>query len=183
LYSWSSVTLLFLGPDVIFLLETIFVLLIPCFQGQLHFFFNSPFLCLTSSLQEVDDVEVVAVIDTGVASSVISRGLLEDIGMSAKHCINKVFVTADGKLRLCVNYRKLNAIMRKDRYPIPLIDEILDALGGATIYSTLDARSGYWQVPLATEEDKDKTAFAIPGGGFYRFRVMPFGLSNAPSTY
>jgi hypothetical protein len=89
----------------------------------------------------------------------------------------------DGKLRLCVDYRKLNAITRKDRYPIPLIDEILDALGGATVYSTLNAGSGYWQVPLASEEDKDKTAFAIPGGGFYRFKVMPFGLSNASSTY
>jgi hypothetical protein len=92
-------------------------------------------------------------------------------------------VKKDGQLRLCVDYRRLNAITRKDSYPLPLIDEILDALGGCQVYSTLDARSGYWQVPLATEEDKDKTAFVIPGGGHYRFKVMPFGLCNASSTF
>jgi hypothetical protein len=92
-------------------------------------------------------------------------------------------IKKDGQLRLCVDYRRLNAITRKDSYPLPLIDEILSVLGDCQVYTTLDARSGYWQVPLATEDDRDKTAFAIPGGGHYRFRVMLFGLCNAPSTF
>jgi hypothetical protein len=89
----------------------------------------------------------------------------------------------DGGVRICVDYRKINAITRKDSYPLPLIDEMLDELGGAKVYTTLDARSGYWQVPLATEADRDKTAFAIPGGGSYRFKVMPMGLCTSANNY
>jgi len=88
----------------------------------------------------------------------------------------------DGGIRICIDYRKLNEITRKDVYPLPRIDDILDTLHGSTIFSTLDALSGYWQIPVA-EQDQEKTAFAMLGKGLYHFKMMPFGLTNAPSTF
>jgi hypothetical protein len=82
---------------------------------------------------------------------------------------------------MCIGYRSLNKITKKDNYPLPIIDEILDSLVGATVFSTLDATSGYYQVGIA-EADKEKTAFAWKGG-LYEFNRMPFGLCNAPATF
>ncbi len=64
----------------------------------------------------------------------------------------------DGMLRFCVDYRKLNAITVRDTYPIPRMDECIDSLGSAKIFSTLDCNSGFWQIPIG-EKDRDKTAF------------------------
>ncbi|KAL2098255.1 hypothetical protein ACEWY4_007462 [Coilia grayii] len=86
----------------------------------------------------------------------------------------------DGTITLCVDYRQLNARTRKDAFPLPRIEESLDALTGATLFSTLDMASGYNQVPVA-EQDKAKTAFCTPFG-LFEFNRMPFGLCNAPST-
>ena len=87
----------------------------------------------------------------------------------------------DGSLRLCVDYRLLNAKTRKDAFPLPRIEESLDALCGARCFSTLDLASGYNQVPV-TVEDQPKTAFCTPFG-LFEFTRMPFGLCNAPSTF
>ena len=87
----------------------------------------------------------------------------------------------DGSLRFCVDYRRLNKLTRRDSYPIPRMDECIDSLGDATVFTTLDCNSGYWQVEV-DEPDRDKTTFTSHMG-LFRFIRMPFGLKNAPATF
>ena len=87
----------------------------------------------------------------------------------------------NGKLRFCVDYRALNKVTKKDEYPLPRIEEMLDSLGGSTYFTSLDLASGYWQVEMKPE-DREKTAF-ITQFGTFQFKVMPFGLCNAPATF
>lgn len=87
----------------------------------------------------------------------------------------------NGSIRLCIDYRKLNARTIKDAYALPNIEETFSALNGAKWFSVMDLKSGYYQVEMA-EEDKPKTAFVCPLG-FFEFNRMPQGVTNAPSTF
>jgi hypothetical protein len=87
----------------------------------------------------------------------------------------------NGSLRFCVDYRTLNDVTRNGCFPHPRIDDTLDKLAGAKWFSTLDLKSGYWQVALHPE-DKEKTVFST-GQGLWQFTVMPFGRCNVPATF
>jgi Reverse transcriptase (RNA-dependent DNA polymerase)/Retroviral aspartyl protease len=87
----------------------------------------------------------------------------------------------NGKKRLCVDYRKLNKVTKKDCYPLPRIDDMLETLSGAQWFSSLDLASGFWQVELDSK-DRKKSTF-ITRFGTYEFVVMPFGLCNASATF
>ena len=87
----------------------------------------------------------------------------------------------DGTQRFCVDYRALNKVTKRDLYPLPRCDDILESLAGAQWFSHLDLLRGYWQIDVA-EEDREKTAFATPDG-LYQFRKLSFGLTNAPACF
>ena len=88
----------------------------------------------------------------------------------------------DGSLCFCIDLRQLNARTIKDAYSLSRIDETLDCLGGAIIFTSLDLKSGYWQVEM-DEESNALTAFTVGPLGFYECEKMPFGLTNAPATF
>ena len=97
-------------------------------------------------------------------------------------CFPVVVVTKkDGSYRFCTDFRKLNQITKTSSWPLPVIDDMLTVLGKAKYFTTLDLKSGYWQIPLR-EEDKEKTAFGCHRG-LFEYNVLPFGLTNGPSTF
>ncbi|CAA7052523.1 unnamed protein product [Microthlaspi erraticum] len=83
--------------------------------------------------------------------------------------------------RMCVDYRKLNSSTRKDHYPLPFIDQMLERLANHQYYCFLDGYSGFFQIPIHPD-DQEKTTFTCPYGT-YAYRRMPFGLCNAPATF
>ena len=87
----------------------------------------------------------------------------------------------DGSVRLYFDYRALNNCTKKCSYPLPRTDDSLDQVSGCGYFSTLDLKSGFWQIPMH-EKEKEKTAFTCHKG-LLEFYVMPFGLANAPATF
>ena len=115
-----------------------------------------------------------------MVKELLSQGLIQE--STSPYCSPLLVVPKpDGSPRVCFDARKLNAITKKDRYPVPNVTECLNRLSGACIFSTGDALSGFWQILLRIE-DRIKTAFATEDG-LFEFVVMPFGLCNAPSTF
>ena len=110
----------------------------------------------------------------------LDRGIIEP-STSAWSSPVVLITKKDGSPRFCLDYRKLNDVTVKDAYPLPRVEDCINALSGSKYFSSLDLNSGYWQVGMKTE-DKEKTAFATTMG-LYQFTVMSFGLSNAPSTF
>ena len=115
-------------------------------------------------------------------NTMLEQGIIEP--SSSPWMAPAVFVRKkNGEVRLCVDYRELNKRTVKDAYPLPRPDEVQDRLMGSTVFSTLDLRSGYWQLPVHAN-DQPKTAFCPgPGFGLFQFCRMPFGLSGAPSSF
>lgn len=87
-----------------------------------------------------------------------------------------------GKVRFCIDFRKVNDLSIKDAYPLPYISRVLDKLREANYISTIDLKNGYWQIPLC-KSSKPITAFTVPGLGLYHFKVIPFDLHSAPATF
>ena len=87
----------------------------------------------------------------------------------------------DGSWRLCIDYRKLNSVTKKDAHPLPRVEDIFDTPAVSKFFTTLDLAMGYHQVELHPD-DREKTAFSTPFG-LFQYTVMPFGLATAPATF
>jgi hypothetical protein len=107
----------------------------------------------------------------------LPRGVIEDAN---NPWASPVLVRKNGDLRFCMDYRKLN-VTKEDCFPLPRTEETLEMLAGAERFSTLDLKSGYWQVDLHPD-DKENTAFSM-GQELWQFRIMPFGHCIAPATF
>ena len=116
---------------------------------------------------------------TKQVSEMLEGGIIEECNSSWINPI--VLVHQKDKYRFCLDYRKLNEVTKPDCFPLPIIEDLLDQLEGNPIMSIFDLRSGFFQIEVEIE-DREKTAFTA-NGSVYRFKKMPFGLINAPTTF
>ena len=145
---------------------------------------------LNPTLQEVVKKEVIKWLDHGIIYPISDSEWVSPVQIVPKKTGITVVRNDKNELvptrvqsgwRVCIDYRKLNAATRKDHFPLPFIDQMLERLAGHSYYCFLDGYSGYTQVSIAPE-DQDKTIFKCLFGTF-AFRRMPFGLCNAPATF
>jgi hypothetical protein len=145
---------------------------------------------INPAMQEVVRAEVIKLLDAGIIYPISDSKWVSPIHVVPKRTGLTVVKNQDNELvpthiqsgwRVCIDYRKLNAATRKDQFPLPFIDQMVEHLAGHKYYCFLDGYSGYNQV-LVDPEDQEKTTFTCPFGTF-AYRHMPFGLCNAPATF
>ncbi|XP_038711641.1 uncharacterized protein LOC120005855 [Tripterygium wilfordii] len=145
---------------------------------------------LNPNMKEVVRAEVLKLLDVGVIYPISDSKWVSPVQVVPKKSGITVVKNKDDELiptrmttgwRVCIDYRKLNTATRKDHFPLPFIDQMLERLSGHSHYCFLDGFSGYNQIPIAPE-DQEKTTFTCPFGTF-AYRRMPFGLCNAPATF
>lgn len=145
---------------------------------------------LNPTMKEVVKKEVLKLLDAGIIYSISDSKWISPTQVVPKKAGVTVVENEQGVLvptkvvtewRMCIGYRKLNAATRKDHFPLPFIDQILERVAGHPFYCFLDGYSGYYQIEIALE-DQENTTFTCPFGTF-AFRRMPFGLCNAPATF
>ncbi|XP_073307370.1 uncharacterized protein [Primulina huaijiensis] len=145
---------------------------------------------LNPHMKDVVKTEVLKLLDVGIIYPISDSKWVSPTQVVPKKSGITVIKNEKGELltsrvpsswRMCIDYRKLNDATRKDHFPLPFLDQILERVAGHPYYCFLDGYSGYYQIPIALE-DQDKTTFTCPFGTF-AFRRMPFGLCNAPATF
>ncbi|KAD7116998.1 hypothetical protein E3N88_04266 [Mikania micrantha] len=145
---------------------------------------------LNPNMQEVVKKEVLKLLDAGLIYPISDSAWVSPVQVVPKKGGMTVVTNEKNELiptrtvtgwRVCIDYRKLNDATRKDHFPLPFIDQMLERLSGQQFYCFLDGFSGYFQIPISAE-DQEKTTFTCPYGTF-AYRRMPFGLCNAPATF
>ncbi|KAJ9542483.1 hypothetical protein OSB04_028989 [Centaurea solstitialis] len=145
---------------------------------------------LNPPMMEVVKKEILKLLDAGIIYSISDSKWVSPVQVVPKKTGLTVVKNAEGESvptrvqngwRVCIDYRRLNSSTRKDHFPLPFIDQMLERLAGKSHYCCLDGYSGFHQIPVAPE-DQEKTTFTCPFGTF-AFRRMPFGLCNAPATF
>jgi hypothetical protein len=145
---------------------------------------------LNPHVKEVVKKEVLKLLDVGIIYPILDSQWVSPVQVVPKKSGITVVKNDDEELiptrittgwRVCIDYRRLNKVTRKDHFPLPFIDQKLERLVGHSYYCFLDGYSGYNQIAIASE-DQDKTTFTCPFGTF-AYRRMPFGLCNAPATF
>ncbi|KAM1302527.1 hypothetical protein ACFX2H_013448 [Malus domestica] len=146
--------------------------------------------CLNPPMLEVVKKEVIKLLDCGVIYPISDSRWVSPVQVIPKKSGVTVVKNEEQELvptrvvtgwRVCIDYTKLNAMTRKDHFPLPFLDQMLERLAGYQFYCFLDGYSGYNQIVIAPE-DQEKTTFTCPFGTF-AYRRMPFGLCNAPATF
>ncbi|CAH9100957.1 unnamed protein product [Cuscuta epithymum] len=145
---------------------------------------------LNPPMMEVVKKEVIKLLQMGIIFPISDSKWVSPTQVVPKKTGVTVIENKEGEMvptriqngwRVCIDYRRLNSVTRKDFFPLPFIDQMLERLAGHKFYCFLDGYSGYFQIPIAPE-DQEKTTFTCPFGTF-AYRRMPFGLCNAPGTF